>query len=1350
MAAPIVPWSFLIDAEPRPKDPAQTVNPKAPKQQKSFIDAVNNVCDIPLSQLPIPCVKGDNYAISIPEDEYQQGVETCKHHLHGRAIWTKGSTPLTVAALKNRLSSLWKSIGRWGITSLGKGYYEFTFSSLEDVRRVRSVNSWNINSGFLKLFPWCTDFNPNSLKQTSAQVWVRIHGLSQEYWRPKIIFAIASSIGTPLCTDSATNKDSFDRPFGHFARVLVDMEIASELRYKILVERKGFAFFVELEYEHLPDYCSFCKCIGHHIDNCKRRDSDQVDKDVKKKTRPEPKQAFVQVTDKNKGIAIEVVELEDSAAIIANNNKDSGVENIAPLKVDSLQINQTTGETSGVRPSMNTISVVADTVVEEDGIENNDTHEKHFDGASISSIESEFVDDTQLKVSDFGTEGNVIQQIANIPVEVQKDMEFLKTSWANMAELDAEDDTTPLVDGQQILEAIPDAKQHDDGFQMVLSKSKKKNPEIVDFDDQQVSFLLKDNDRQYGMSAIYASTNYIHRRNLWQALHRIQSQFNLPWSFIGDYNIILGAHEHRGAYLPARLPMDDFIQWTDSNQLIHLPTSGALFTWANGRGGRNYTEKRLDRTVCNHQWIDMWDSVSCRTLIKNRSDHYPLLFDFQMKSAKFASQFRFMQMWSLHPECKDVISSTWSSQVVGCPMFILSKKLQLLKAKLKDWNKSKFGNVQDNVKMAEDTLKKIQMQIEENGHSDVLSTQERNAKINLDAALQIEEVFWKEKARDNGLIEEVIPNLVDDHANNLLTTIPTHEEIFSAVKSLSKDSAPGPDGFGGFFFQTYWDIINHDVVNAVTQFFTDAWILPNYNSNTLVLIPKTSNADSIDQYRPIALANFKHKIITKVLADRLAIVLPSIISQEQRAFIHGRKIADCICLTSEVVNLLHNKSFGGNVALKVDISKAFDTLNWQFLLKVLGAFGFNENFCQWIKVILHSASLSVSINGKQRGFFSCNRGVRQGDPLSPLLFCIAEDVLSRGLTKLVSDQKIKLIKGTRNFMVPSHILYADDIMVFCKGNANSINEVANLFLRYANCSGQSINPSKSIVYAGSMTAQRHNQIANLLGFSVGFLPFLYLGVPMFKGKPKTSHFQFIVDKIRLKLASWKASLLSIAGRIQLVKSVIQSMLMHCLLIYSWPASLTNILEKWIRNFIWSGDIDKRKLVTVAWHNCCKSFSDGGLGIRSIKILNEASNIKQCWDLVNSQDHWARLLRSRVLRNGRQISHHIFSSLWSGLKGVYEDFKHHSSWLLGNGGNINFWLDNWCGQPLVHSLNIPDWIHPHLKSTVKAFIVNHQWSIPQALQLAFPNLSNIVQNITIPLGEVEDKTVWDLNELAFRV
>ncbi|XP_058755853.1 uncharacterized protein LOC131629071 [Vicia villosa] len=127
-------------------------------------------------------------------------------------------------------------------------------------------------NGVLKLFPWTKDFTPSTLKQTSAQVWIRIHGLSQEYWRPRILFTIASSIGTPICIDSASTKSVFDRPFGHYVRVLVDLDLTKDLSYKILVERVGFAFFVDIDYEKIPAFCNFCKCIGHSLDNCKRKD----------------------------------------------------------------------------------------------------------------------------------------------------------------------------------------------------------------------------------------------------------------------------------------------------------------------------------------------------------------------------------------------------------------------------------------------------------------------------------------------------------------------------------------------------------------------------------------------------------------------------------------------------------------------------------------------------------------------------------------------------------------------------------------------------------------------------------------------------------------------------------------------------------------------------------------------------------------------------------------------------------------------------------------------------------------------------------------------------------------------
>jgi hypothetical protein len=254
------------------------------------------------------------------------------------------------------------------------------------------------------------------------------------------------------------------------------------------------------------------------------------------------------------------------------------------------------------------------------------------------------------------------------------------------------------------------------------------------------------------------------------------------------------------------------------------------------------------------------------------------------------------------------------------------------------------------------------------------------------------------------------------------------------------------------------------MIQAVQEFFLSGKLINNYNSNTIVLVPKTSNADTIADFRPIALANFKFKVISKILADRLAVLMPHIISKEQRGFIKGRNIKDCIFLASEVINLLDKKAFGGNIAFKIDIAKAFDTLDWSFLLKVLESFGFNSKFCGWIQAILESAKLSISINGMQHGFFHCSRGVRQGDPLSPLLFCIAEDVLSRGISKLVADGKVNLIKGARHQHLPLHTLYADDVMVFCKGNLSGIQALKSLFTDYANCSGQNVTPSFLLNY----------------------------------------------------------------------------------------------------------------------------------------------------------------------------------------------------------------------------------------------------------------------------------------------
>jgi len=190
---------------------------------------------------------------------------------------------------------------------------------------------------------------------------------------------------------------------------------------------------------------------------------------------------------------------------------------------------------------------------------------------------------------------------------------------------------------------------------------------IIDTIDQYVSFTLTVNNLTFGIAVIYASTNYLTRRNLWDNLSHMLLNHQIPWCFLGDFNTILGAHEHRGALTPTRIPMEDFVNWSETNQLIHLPTKGSIYTWSNRRGENAYTERKLDRSICNQSWLDMCASVSCLTLVRHRSDHSPLLLDFNLTRLSFGSQFKFLKMWSLHEDCSNLVENSWNTAFFWMP-----------------------------------------------------------------------------------------------------------------------------------------------------------------------------------------------------------------------------------------------------------------------------------------------------------------------------------------------------------------------------------------------------------------------------------------------------------------------------------------------------------------------------------------------------------------------------------------------------------------------------------------------------------------------------------------------------------
>lgn len=319
------------------------------------------------------------------------------------------------------------------------------------------------------------------------------------------------------------------------------------------------------------------------------------------------------------------------------------------------------------------------------------------------------------------------------------------------------------------------------------------------------------------------------------------------------------------------------------------------------------------------------------------------------------------------------------------------------------------------------------------------------------------------------------------------------------------------------------------------------------------------------------------------------------------------------------------------MACKIDIRKAFDTMRWDFLDWVLIKFGFPQKFMGWISTILHSARLSVVINGKTRGYFACSRGVRQGDPLSPLLFDICEDILSRMFIDLVEKGEFLPMKMTMHKVFPSHLLYADDILLFCQASIMNAKSIQNTLRKYGEVSGQLCNVDKSHVYFGrGVTTVAKRRITRTLGFIHGSIPFDYLGVPLFYGQPKQHFFVSLKDRILSKFPTWMGKHLSMAGRICLVKSVIQASTVHAMLVYKWPKSILKIIDNACRNFIWTGGTSSRAGCTVSWDKLCAIREEGGLGLRSLALSNTCLLMKMAWKVVGSNDFGFDMLRDRYM------------------------------------------------------------------------------------------------------------------------
>ena len=356
----------------------------------------------------------------------------------------------------------------------------------------------------------------------------------------------------------------------------------------------------------------------------------------------------------------------------------------------------------------------------------------------------------------------------------------------------------------------------------------------------------------------------------------------------------------------------------------------------------------------------------------------------------------------------------------------------------------------------------------------------------------------------------------------------------------------------------------------------------------------------------------------------------NIISTPQNAFVKGRQILDSVLIANESQDF-RLKSGEPGLLYKLDIEKAYDHVNWEFLLYLLRRCGFGQKWCSWIAFCISSASFSVLINGSPARFFYSSRGLRQGDPLSPFLFVIVMEAFSR-MAKASVNHSFFLgfamgARGSEQVHI-SHLLFADDTLVFCGASLDQVQAIDDLLVCFDLVSGLKVNLAKStLVLVGEVS--NVGALAEVLGCGVGTLPILYLGLPLGSRFKDKASWNGVVEKSIRTLTSWKGMYLSKGGRIALIKSTLSNLPTYLLSILHIPATVAKRIE-WIQcGFLWGGIGEDFKFHLVNWPKVCSSVREGGLGIRNLRCFNHALLGKWLWRYASEPGaFWRKVVEAK--------------------------------------------------------------------------------------------------------------------------
>ncbi|GJY25397.1 putative RNA-directed DNA polymerase, eukaryota, reverse transcriptase zinc-binding domain protein [Tanacetum coccineum] len=432
-------------------------------------------------------------------------------------------------------------------------------------------------------------------------------------------------------------------------------------------------------------------------------------------------------------------------------------------------------------------------------------------------------------------------------------------------------------------------------------------------------------------------------------------------------------------------------------------------------------------------------------------------------------------------------------------------------------------------------------------------------------------------------------------------------------------------------------------------------------------------------------------------------------------------------------------------AFKIDIQKAYDTVDWHFMDVILKRFGFPPLINKWIMACVSSTSFSIGVNGDIHGFFKGKRGLRQGDPLSPYLFTLVMEVLTLILQRRVRDSdSFRFHKHCEELQL-INVCFADDLFIFARGDVDSARVIRDSLEEFTRVSGLVPSLPKSTAFFCNVANHVKLSILNTMPFSEGKLPVIYLGVPLIPTRLFNRDCKFLVEKARNRICDWKNKSLSFAGRLQLCSSTISSMHVYWASVLMIPTGILLDIEQLMRGFLWcNGDL-KRGKAKVAWNTICLPKCEGGLGIRSLEVFNIALMTTHIWNIVsNKESLWVRWINAYKLK-GRSFwdvpLKNYASWGWRKLIRIRDLVRPFFWSKIGNGHGTSVWFDRWCNEcPLIRYLSPRDVSHEgfSLLDKVSDMVSNEGWKWPQSWLLKAPILGQL--NTPLLDTNMED-TIW---------